>query len=104
MIESPVIQLLKAEWWHEAILDNLKTRFDTVPADVRRLLSETNNDKKLKRLHKAAVACNSMRGGRHAHRLPRRPALLLAEQTDERGQLPHPVVLRPRHRRGVRPA
>jgi hypothetical protein len=60
MIESPLLQQLKVEWWQEAILDILKSRFDAVPNDVRRLLKETSNEKKLKRLHGVAVQCASM--------------------------------------------
>jgi hypothetical protein len=60
MIESPLLQEMRAGVWHEAILDILKSRFDAVPNDVHRLLKETSNEKKLKRLHGVAVQCASM--------------------------------------------
>jgi hypothetical protein len=60
MIESPLIQELKVEFWHEAILDILKTRFSKVPQDVRKLLAQTKNEKKLKGLHIVAAECQSV--------------------------------------------
>jgi hypothetical protein len=50
MIESPLIQELQAEYGQNMILEYLKNRFGKVPSDVRKLLSEMKNPKKLTKL------------------------------------------------------
>ncbi len=48
MIESPMLQKLMAQRSHADIVEVLKTRFDSVPQDVTRLLQDILDDRKLK--------------------------------------------------------
>jgi hypothetical protein len=60
MSGSRLIQEQRVGAWHEAILDTLQARFQSVPTDVRKQLSETRSERRLKQLHKTAVSCASV--------------------------------------------
>jgi hypothetical protein len=66
MIESPLLQRMMAEKYHEAIGEVLKARFDAVPVEVNRLLREILNEKKLKKLVGSAVKCPDLEAFRAA--------------------------------------
>ena len=61
MIESPVLQELKAEWTREAqhrmIVGVLVDRFGAVAEDVETELKAVNNETNLRELVKVAVTC-----------------------------------------------
>jgi hypothetical protein len=60
MIESPLIQKVRAENSHELILDALKDRFGSTPRDVTKQLREIIDEKKLRRIHRIAIKCADM--------------------------------------------
>jgi hypothetical protein len=60
MIESPLLQEMKAEVLQEAVLNLLKDHHGKVPRDVRRLLAETLDEKKLQKLIVQAGRAQSM--------------------------------------------
>jgi hypothetical protein len=60
MFESPVLQRLLAMRFHEVILDLLKDRFGTIPQDVRKLLGDIINEKKLRKLILFASKCSDL--------------------------------------------
>ncbi len=66
MIESPLIQELRAEAVHDVILEVLKDRFGAVPRDVRKLLRAILDEKRLKKLTVAAARCPDMEAFREA--------------------------------------
>jgi hypothetical protein len=69
MVESPVIQKLRADAQHGDILDLLKDRFGPVPRDVTKTLREVLDEKKLRRLNRLAAKCadlNEFRNGLEA--------------------------------------
>jgi hypothetical protein len=66
MIESPLIQEMKAELLHEVILDVLKDRFRTVPRDVTRPLRKIIDEKKLRKLNLRATKCRDLDAFREA--------------------------------------
>jgi hypothetical protein len=57
MIESPLIQKVRADANHELILDALKDRFGSTPRDVTKRLREIINEKELRRLNRIANKC-----------------------------------------------
>lgn len=61
MIESPLIQELMAqkyqETMHEAIVQNLETRFGTVPPEVAVTVRSVLDEQQLRELHRFAVVC-----------------------------------------------
>jgi hypothetical protein len=60
MIESPLIQELRAEPLREAVLNLLKARFTKVPRDVRRLVNELKDEGKLQGLIVLASQADNM--------------------------------------------
>jgi hypothetical protein len=66
MIESPVLQRFIADKFHEVILDDLKDRFGTVPRDVTKRLREILDEKKLRKLNRAANRCPDLAAFREA--------------------------------------
>lgn len=66
MIESPLLQKMRAEAIHEVILDALKDRFSTVPRDVTKHLREIINEKKLRQLNRVANKCPDLEAFREA--------------------------------------
>jgi hypothetical protein len=64
MIESPVLQQLKAEWTREAhrrdIIDVLVTGFGTLAEVVETDLNIIDDEKRLKKFVKLATACNDL--------------------------------------------
>jgi len=66
MIESPLLQKMRAQTLHEAMLEFLKGRFGTVPRDVSRLILATLDEKKLKKLTALAGKCPDMEAFREA--------------------------------------
>jgi hypothetical protein len=66
MIESPMLQKMRAETLHEAILDLLKDRFGTVSLDVTNRLREVLDEKKLRKLIKIGAKCADLKGFREA--------------------------------------
>jgi hypothetical protein len=66
MIESPLLQRMRAETIQEAILEALKARFGTVPREVTKLLRGVLNEKKLKKLNGVAAACPDLEAFREA--------------------------------------
>ncbi len=66
MFESPVLQQFVAKRFHEAILDLLKDRFDTVPRSVTKPLREVIDEKKLRKLIVLAAKCPDLEAFREA--------------------------------------
>jgi hypothetical protein len=66
MIESPILQKMRAETIHELILDLLKERFGTVPRDVTNYLREIIDEKKLRKLNLLAAMCPDLEAFRDA--------------------------------------
>jgi hypothetical protein len=66
MLESPLIQQLKAESIHEVILTLLKDRFRTVPRDVTKQLRKIIDEKKLRKLNLSAAKCRDLDAFREA--------------------------------------
>jgi hypothetical protein len=66
MIESPLIQELRAELVHDVIVEVLKDRFGPVPRDVSKLLRAVLNEKKLKKLTVLAAKCPDLAAFREA--------------------------------------
>lgn len=66
MIESPLLQRIIAEKIQELILDALKDRFHTAPADVTRHLREILDEKKLRKLNRIANKCPDLDAFREA--------------------------------------
>ena len=66
MAEFPLIQELRAEVLHEAILDVLKERFGPVPRDVTKLLHSILKEKRLKKLTVTAAICPDLAAFREA--------------------------------------
>ncbi len=66
MIESPLIQELRAEVLHEAILEVLKDRFRTVPRDVIKRLRALLDEKTLVQLNVQAAKCPDVKAFREA--------------------------------------
>lgn len=66
MFESPVLQQFVAKRLHEAILDLLKDRFDTVPRNVTKPLREILDEKKLRKLNVLAAKCPDLEAFRDA--------------------------------------
>ena len=57
MIESPLIQKVRAESIQETLLALLKDRFGTVPRNVTKPLREILDEKKLRQLNVLAAKC-----------------------------------------------
>jgi predicted transposase YdaD len=68
MIESPLLQRVRAEVQHGAVLDLLKDRFGAVPRDVTKPLREIIDEKKLRRLVRLAAKCADLDAFREALR------------------------------------
>jgi hypothetical protein len=66
MFESPVLQRWLAQRFHEAILDVLKDRFDTVPQKVIKPLRATLDEAKLRRQNVLAGKCPDLETFREA--------------------------------------
>jgi hypothetical protein len=66
MIESPLLQKMRAETLQKAILALLKARFGSVPRDVRRLLDEVLDEDKLISLNVLAAQCPDIETFREA--------------------------------------
>jgi len=66
MIESPLLQRIIAGRVHDLILDALKDRFGSVPRDVRKLLGDIIDEKKLRKLNRLAIKCSDMETFREA--------------------------------------
>jgi hypothetical protein len=66
MIESPLMQKMRAETLHKAILAALKGRFGTVPRDVTRHLSAILDEDKLMQLVVVAAQCADVQAFRDA--------------------------------------
>ncbi len=66
MIESPLLQKMRAETAHKLILVILKGRFGTVPRDVTRHLSEIIDEERLQRLSLLAATCPDLAAFRDA--------------------------------------
>lgn len=60
MIESPLIEELLAEQCQELILTGLKSRFVKIPRNIRRLVTETKKNKKLRELVAFAYQCKDL--------------------------------------------
>jgi hypothetical protein len=57
MIESPLIEELVAQTMHEAILQNLETRFGSVAPEVAVAVRQILDRPRLRELHRFAVLC-----------------------------------------------
>ncbi len=66
MIESPLLQKMRAETIQALILDALKDRFSTVPRDVTKPLREVIDEKKLRELNRVANKCPNLQAFRDA--------------------------------------
>lgn len=66
MIESPLLQKMRAETIHELIVDALKDRFGAVPREVMKHLREIIDEKKLRRLNRIANKCANLDAFREA--------------------------------------
>src|SRR5262249_10312234 len=66
MIESPILQKMRAGTLQAAILDVLKDRFGTVPRDVTKHLREALDEKQLRRLNVLAGKCPDLEAFREA--------------------------------------
>jgi hypothetical protein len=66
MLQSPLLQKMRAETIQELILDALKDRFSTVPRDVTKHLREVLDEKKLRQLHRVAIKCPNPEAFREA--------------------------------------
>jgi hypothetical protein len=66
MIESPLLQRMRAETIQELTLEDLKSRFGTVPRDVSKRLREIIDEKKQRQLHGVAITCPNMEAFRQA--------------------------------------
>ena len=66
MFESPVLQRWVAQRLHEAVLDVLKDRFDSVPQKVAKPLREILDEKKLRQLIVLAGKCPDLETFREA--------------------------------------
>ena len=66
MIESPLLQRMRAETIQQVILDVLKDRFGTVRQDVRKLLQAILDEKKLRKLTVLAGKCPDLAAFREA--------------------------------------
>jgi hypothetical protein len=66
MIESPLLQKMRAETIQELTLDALKRRFGTVPRDVAKRLREIVDESKQRELHGIAISCPNMEAFREA--------------------------------------
>jgi hypothetical protein len=66
MIESPLLQRMIAQRFHEAILDVLRARFGTVPRDVTRHLREVIDEQQLRQLNLLAAQCQGLQAFRDA--------------------------------------
>jgi hypothetical protein len=60
MIESPLIQELQAEYGQNMVLEYLKKRFGKVPRDIRKLLSEVKDPKKLTKVFGELLKCEQI--------------------------------------------
>ncbi len=66
MIESPLLQKMRAETLHEAILALLKDRFDHVPQNVTKPLRGIIDENKLQQLILLAAKCPDIQTFREA--------------------------------------
>jgi hypothetical protein len=66
MIESPMLQRMRAETFHKAILGFLKGRFGTVPRDVTRHLRAILDEDKLNEFVLLAAQCADLPAFREA--------------------------------------
>jgi hypothetical protein len=66
MIESPLLQKMRAETIQELTFDALKDRFGTVPRDVTRHLRALIDEKKLRQLNRLANKCPDLQAFREA--------------------------------------
>jgi hypothetical protein len=66
MIESPLIQKVKAEAFQDLTLEALKDRFGQVPRDVSRRLREIIDEKRLKKFNRIANKCTDLEAFREA--------------------------------------
>jgi hypothetical protein len=66
MLESPLLQKMRAETIHKVILAALKARFGTVPRDVTKHLGEILDEEKLIALNVLAVQCPDLQALRDA--------------------------------------
>jgi hypothetical protein len=66
MIESPLLQKMRAETLHEGILAILKDRFQTVPRNVTKLLRAVIDEDKLRSLNVFAAKCLDLETFRQA--------------------------------------
>ncbi len=60
MIESPMLQRMRAETLHNAILGVLKDRFDTISRDLTKQLRSELDEKKLNKLVIVAGKCRDL--------------------------------------------
>ncbi len=66
MLESPLLQKMKAETLHDAILALLKHRFGTVPRDVTKHIRAVVNERRLQQLNIVASTCPALEAFRDA--------------------------------------
>jgi hypothetical protein len=66
MIETPLLQKMRAETLHKPILAALKGRFGSVPRDVTRHLSAILDEDKLMQLVVVAAQCADVQAFRDA--------------------------------------
>jgi hypothetical protein len=66
MFQSPLLQQMRAETLHQAVLDLLKDRFGTVPRDVTGHLRKVIDERKLRRLNLLAAKCPDVEAFRDA--------------------------------------
>jgi hypothetical protein len=66
MLESPLLQKMRAATAQELILDILKDRFNTVPQTVTKLLRDIIDEKKLRQLNLLATKCPDLKAFREA--------------------------------------
>jgi hypothetical protein len=60
MIESPLVREVVANQIRDLLFDLLKDRFEEVPRDVRKLLTDIEDDRKLKKLTILASRADNM--------------------------------------------
>ena len=66
MIESPLLQKMRAETRQDDVLAILKKRFTTVPREVTRLLRAVIDEERLQQLVVLAAVCPDMEAFRQA--------------------------------------
>jgi hypothetical protein len=66
MIESPLLERMRAETIRDLTLADLKTRFGSVPRDITKRLTAIIDEEKQRQLHNVAVVCKDIAAFREA--------------------------------------